>query len=259
MDILKQIKLNKLVEIKAAKKKAPFGVLKNRALRLKRTVRPFGKALRKKGGISLIAEIKPYSPSSGKLITGDPLKIAKLYAKSRADAISVLTDKKYFHGKIEYLMQVRALAKQPILRKDFILDEYQIYESFIKGADAVLLIAAILSPKKLKGLFNLAGSLGLECLVEVRNLAELKAALEIKAKIIGINNRNLKTLKVYLKTTEKLIKFIPNGKIVVSESGIESVKDVRYLKKLGVSAILVGTAILKSQSPFKKIHELRAA
>ncbi len=257
MNILNKIKINKLEEIKSLKKITPLSVLKKRALGLKREARSLERALEKSRGMRVIAEIKPKSPSGGELINGSINKVAKLYGKSQADAISVLTDKKYFGGEIQYLSRVKQLAKQPILRKDFILDEYQVYESYLNQADAILLIVSLLSPSKLAKLYNLAQSLSMDCLVEVHNLTELKKALRIKAKIIGINNRNLKTMGVDLKTTAKLIKFIPKGKIVVSESGIESSADTEYLKKLGVRAVLVGTAILKSKNPLEKIVELK--
>ncbi|MEK7161531.1 MAG: indole-3-glycerol phosphate synthase TrpC [Patescibacteria group bacterium] len=257
MNILTKIKINKLKEIVSLKKLVSLNVLKKRALTLVRDVRPFEAALEKKRAMNLIAEIKPKSPSAGKLIKTPLDQVAKLYQRSNADAISVLTDKKYFGGDVKNLNRVKLVAKQPILRKDFILDKYQVYESYLKGADAILLIVSLLNEKKLRKLYQLSKSLGLDCLVEVHNLRELKKALKIKARIIGINNRNLKTMRVNLNTTAKLIKHIPKSKIVVSESGIGSSADTKYLKRLGVSAVLVGTSILKSTNPIKKIFELK--
>lgn len=258
MDILFKIKHHKLIEIKRLKTKLPLKELKTRVLAHHRPIRSFAKILSGKNAMSVIAEIKSKSPSAGRLIKGSPLSVAKLYAKSKADAVSVLTDKKYFGGSIKLIKQIKQIVNRPVIRKDFIVDEYQVYESASAGADAVLLIAAILSKGRLKSLYALAKSLGLDSLVEIHDEKDLKKALAAGAEIIGINNRDLKIMKTDLNTTVKLIKSIPKNKIVISESGIESPEQVKFLRKIGVRAILVGTSILKSKNPIKLINNFKS-
>lgn len=210
-----------------------------------------------KKGINLIAEIKRKSPSAGIIRKDFDVKLlAKTYEKSGARAISVLTDKKYFGGTIGDLIEVRKHTKLPILRKDFIIDRKQIYESRVAGADAILLIARILSKKNLADFLALAHKLGMYCLVEVHNKPELKKALASGAKIIGINNRNLDSLDVNLNTTAALKKIMPKSIISVSESGIKTRSDVINLANKGINAILVGESILKNGNVSKKISEL---
>ena len=171
--------------------------------------------------------------------------------------MSILTEDKFFLGKDEYLEQVNKTTSIPLLRKDFIIDEYQIYQSKVLGADAVLLIVSILSLEKLIKFKKLADELGLSCLVEVHNKRELDIALDAGVEIIGINNRDLKTFITSLKTTEELIKYIPKNKIVISESGINSRRDMEYLQKLGVNGVLIGESLMKSKNINQKISELR--
>lgn len=219
-----------------------------------REIRNFEKAL-SSSTMSIIAEIKKASPSKGVIIENFNHKaIAKIYEQIDIDAISVLTEKHFFKGNDEYIKDVKTIASKPVLRKDFIIDEYQIYQALEIGADAVLLIAAIL-PGKLKRFYNLTSSLGLHALIEVHNESELEEALESGGRIIGINNRDLKTFKVSLKHTEKLIKFIPKDKIVVSESGIANAEDVEYLTSLGVNAILVGETFMRTIEDIDKVNE----
>lgn len=227
------------------------------AARAKKTMRRrnFAEAISGKS-LSLIAEIKLKSPSAGRLARQSFLHLARTYAKSRAAAISVLTDKNYFGGRLQHLLLARQTCPQPILRKDFIIDAYQIYQSRAFGADAVLLIAAILNPAQLKRLLALARRLGLDCLVEAHDVADLKKALKAGAKIIGINNRDLKSLKINLQTTAKLIKLIPKNKIVVSESGIIKKADAISMRAAGANAILAGSAIAAAKNPAAKIKEL---
>jgi indole-3-glycerol phosphate synthase len=168
----------------------------------------------------------------------------------------VLTEANYFQGSIEHLAAVREVVKLPLLRKDFIFTPYQIYESRAYGADALLLIAAILSQREIEQLLSLSHSLGLRCLVEVHNEVELEKALQSSAKVIGINNRDLKTFKVDLNTTHRLRPLIPQAQVVVSESGIKSRSDVEKLKKWGVNAILVGEALVTASDVLTKIREL---
>ncbi|PIZ27288.1 MAG: indole-3-glycerol phosphate synthase, partial [Chloroflexi bacterium CG_4_10_14_0_8_um_filter_46_9] len=208
-------------------------------------------------GIHLIAEIKQASPSRGMLNPNLNLtELAKTYVKGGAAAISVLTEANYFQGSIEHLAAVREVVKLPLLRKDFIFTPYQIYESRAYGADALLLIAAILSQREIEQLLSLSHSLGLRCLVEVHNEVELEKALQSSAKVIGINNRDLKTFKVDLNTTHRLRPLIPQAQVVVSESGIKSRSDVEKLKKWGVNAILVGEALVTASDVLTKIREL---
>lgn len=221
-------------------------------------LRGFAAAL-KQGSFSVIAEIKKASPSAGVLVNNfDPVRIAKTYEQSGASAISVLTDEKYFQGRIEYLGQVKEAVQLPLLRKDFILDELQIYQSLLAGADAVLLIVRILSDDNLKAFLALAGEKGLDCLVEVNNEREMEKALKYEAAIIGINNRDLDTLSVDFTNTLKLLEKFPEARkrVVVSESGISSSDQIASLKKAGVAAVLIGESLLKSHDIPRKIKEL---
>lgn len=218
----------------------------------------FASALRGEG-IQLIAEVKKASPSRGLLCQDfDPLRLAQTYADNGAAAISVLTEEKYFQGSLEHLAAIKGMLNQreiPLLRKDFIFDPYQVYESRAYGADALLLIVAILSNEQLQELLSLSHSLGLQCLVEVHNEAELEAALLNGAKIIGINNRDLGTFTIDLDVTKRLRPLVPSDKIVVSESGIKSRADVQMLREWGVDAILVGEALVVADDVAAKMRE----
>lgn len=214
----------------------------------------FKKALQKEG-ISIIGEIKKASPSKGIIKEDfDSVKIAKVYEKVNIDAISVLTEKEFFKGDDNYIREVKKVSSKPILRKDFIVDEYQIYESKILGADAVLLIVSVLGDK-LRDFYNLSKSVGLDALVEVHDRQQLAIALEAECDIIGINNRDLKTFNVDINTTENLIKYIPQSTIIVSESGIKIPEDVRYLASLGVDAVLIGETFMKIIDDIDKITD----
>lgn len=218
--------------------------------------RDFWTAL-KQEGMSLIAEIKKASPSAGLLREDfEPGEIAASFEQAGAAAISVLTEEKYFQGSLDDLTTAQRAAALPILRKDFIFDEYQVLESRVFGADAVLLIARLLPIEKLHKLHHFARQLDLDVLVEVHDRGDLRKALEIEALFIGINNRDLDTLEVDLTTTERLIDEIPEGKIIVSESGINSKEEVRYLGGLGVDAILVGEALMRGSDIGAKVREL---
>jgi len=210
-----------------------------------------------KGGIRLIAELKKASPSKG-LIRPlfDPAEIASLYERKRVSAVSVLTEEDFFQGSLSYLRTVRGIASKPILRKDFIFDDYQIYESKAHRADALLLIAAALERNQAQEYLHLAAELRLGVLFEVHNEEDLEKALWVKAEIIGINNRDLKTLKIDLSTTPRLKKEIPEDHIVVSESGIRNRADVVTLTNAGVAAILVGTSLMAAKDIGSKIDEL---
>ncbi|MDO8716910.1 MAG: indole-3-glycerol phosphate synthase TrpC [Dehalococcoidales bacterium] len=210
--------------------------------------------------IRLIAEIKKASPSAG-LIRADfnPREIAQIYADNGAAAISVLTETKYFKGSLDYLKDIRdALGdgRVPLLRKDFIFDPYQVYEALAYGADSLLLIAAILTPDKLKNLLALSREIGMEPMVEVHDEAEVKVALESNARIIGINNRDLKTFKTDLSTTERLRPLIPEDRVVVSESGIKNHNHIAKLRQWGVNAVLIGESLMASHDITAKMREL---
>jgi len=230
--------------------------------RLKRqglhAVQDFYKAIKREGELSIIAEVKKASPSRG-IIKGefDPLEIAREYCAAKVQAISVLTEKNFFLGNDDYLVKIRQAFPLPILRKDFIIDLWQVYQSRYIGADAILLIASVLPVETLRKLRIVADILGMQCLVEVHTREDVEKALESGAKIIGINNRNLKNFEVDLKTTERLMNYIPYDRAVVSESGIKTAEDVKYLKDLGVDAVLIGETFMKAASIRSKIDELR--
>jgi indole-3-glycerol phosphate synthase len=253
--ILEKIVSEKKREVAAKARSLPLAALKER-LAARKTPRDFAAALRG-DNIKLIAEVKKASPSRGVLVRDfDPLALASTYARSGAAAISVLTEVAHFQGSLEYLAAIRDRVSVPLLRKDFIFDAYQVYESAVSGADALLLIASILSPEQLGNLLELSHSLGLACLVEVHDEREMDKALKSGAEIIGINNRDLKTFKVDIETTHRLRPLVPGGKIVVSESGIGRRDDVIKLKAWGVDAILVGEALVTAQDIPARIKEL---
>lgn len=246
--ILDYIVADKIPEVEKSKRELPPDELKKLAAGQPPPV-SFASAL-KGDGINLIAEVKKASPSRG-VIRADfnPVEIALTYADNGASAISVLTDNKYFQGSLEYLKEIRkALGGRPVplLRKDFVLDEYQVYESRANGADAILLIVAIMDKGKLKNLLGISRSLGMDCLVEVHNEAELETAVKSGAGIIGVNNRDLRTFEVDLDTTGKLRSLIPPDRIVVSESGIRSGEDMNKLKGWNVDAVLIGETLMAS-------------
>jgi len=227
-----------------------------RAIAYQASPRDFAGALRG-DGIRLIAEVKRASPSKGLLCPNlAASSLAHVYSKSGAAAISVLTEPEYFLGSFADLEAVRREVDLSLLCKDFIIDPYQIYKARAHGADAVLLIAAILSQHELKDLLETAHSLGMSALVEVHNHDELRKALRVSPGIIGINNRNLEDFTVNLETTFKLRPLIPAGVLVVSESGIHTRDDVLRLQQAGVNAILVGEALVTSPDPAAKIAEL---
>ena len=209
-------------------------------------------------GLSLIAEVKRASPSRGALNPGlDAVELAKTYAHCGAAAVSVLTEPNYFMGSGQDLEAVKnALPDVPVLRKDFILEPYQVFESRAWGADAILLIVAILDDTALKNLVTLSHKLGMSCLLEVHNEAELKRALKCDAQLIGINNRNLDTLEVDINVTKRLRPLIPPGRLVVSESGIKGREDIEKLRVWGVDAVLIGEALVTADDIPTKIKEL---
>lgn len=242
-------------EVNALKREVPISELKKK-IKSAPEIRDFLKPFK---NFAVIAEIKKASPSEGIIDeNADVLEIAKQYEAAGINIISVLTDKKFFRGDIDYLPKIKKAVSLPILRKDFIIDNYQIYESRVYGADAILLIAGALSAQKLSKFISLTHKLGMECLVEIHNESELKKILKISAKIkvIGVNNRNLNTLKTDLSVIENLIDKIPKNKIVVSESGIKSRKDVRRVRNLGADGILTGTFLMKAKDKISAIRDL---
>jgi indole-3-glycerol phosphate synthase len=253
--MLEKIVASKKEELKQHKKAAPVSEMEARIARSAGTL-DFASAL-KGDSVRLIAEVKKASPSRGILCPEfDPMALARTYADNGAAAISVLTEEKYFGGHLNHLSEIRKEIVIPLLRKDFIFDPYQVYESRACGTDALLLIAAILEPEQLDELLSLSHELGLNCLVEVHNENELEMALHSGAQIIGINNRDLKTFNVDIGTTQRLRPLVPKDKTVVSESGISRRQDMKYLKKWGVDAALVGEALLTAGDIAIKMREL---
>jgi len=207
--------------------------------------------------INLIAELKKASPSMG-IIRGDfnPLKIALTYQANGASAVSVLTDERFFEGNIKTLKELRERVTLPLLRKDFIIDEYQIYESLYWGADAILLIAQILTDSELATFIKLTKDLGMDAMVEVHTEEDTEKAVKSGASIIGINNRDLNTFKVDLSVTQRLVRLIPDSRVKISESGIKTYEDVMFLKSLGINAVLIGEAFMQADDISAKIREI---
>ena len=252
--ILDTILADKKTEVEQKKNLLPLSALKERIAQYQ----PVDFAAAVKGDdVRLIAEVKKSSPSRGVLRADlDPVGLAETYAGNGAAAISVLTEVKYFQGNLKYLAEIREKVNLPLLRKDFIYEEYQVYESAAFGADAILLIASILSPGQLLELLEISHKIGLFCLVEVHNEDELEKALLASAGIIGINNRDLNTFKVDTDTTRRLRMLVPEEKIVVSESGIHNSSDMKKMRECKVDAVLVGEALVTAADVPAKIREL---
>ena len=255
--VLKEIVNKKKERISLAKQQFPEEELKVKIEGLSAT-RPFIEAINKPRTISLIAEIKKASPSCGVIRPDFNLEeIARIYQEADVQAISVLTEEDFFQGSLSYINEVKKITKQPVLRKDFILEPYQVYESRFFGADAVLLIADLLSKDKLSELTQIASGLGLDYLVEIHSEKDLKKALGLKGiPLIGINNRDLHTLEVDFKVTERLFPLIPKEKVIVVESGVQAHQDILFLKILGVSAVLIGEAFMQAEDVRRKIEEI---
>lgn len=210
--------------------------------------------------IRIIAEVKKASPSKGVIKEDfDPLLIAQEYSKNGANAISVLTEPHYFLGDKEYLTQIRRYVPTPLLRKDFILDKYQIVEALVYGADFILLIAKSLSTKELKELYDYALHLGLEVLVEIHDKEDLKKAMKCGANIIGINHRNLETFEMDMTLCDQLIPMIPNGKIIVAESGVSNVEIIKRLSSIGADAFLIGEHFMRVPSIEEELKKFKNA
>jgi indole-3-glycerol phosphate synthase len=253
---LDQIVAVKVSRIELAKRSSPLELLAERALGASKGRAAFRAAIEAGPRTRVIAEIKRRSPSRGLLRADfDPFSIAGGYARAGAAAISVLTEEDFFGGSLEHLEAARR-AKLPVLRKDFIFDEYQLYESAAAGADAVLLVVAILSDQRLRRLLELADELKLDCLVEVHTAREMGRALDAGARLIGINNRDLVTLSVDLGTSFRLAPLAPRGATLVSESGIKSGRDIRALKAAGFRAFLIGEHLMLSEDPGGELARL---
>lgn len=258
MSILERILEAKRVEVAERKKRLPISVLE-RQLHRAPPVRPFSAKLKRRENepIRLIAELKKASPSKGLFRSDfDHKAILISYEQSPASALSILTDEGFFQGSLNHLTDARALTTKPLLRKDFIVDPYQLYEARVYGADAVLLIVAALSENELRDLLALTNELGMDALVEVHTEKELEKALSAGSNFIGINNRNLQNFDVDLQTTLRLKRFVPESCVLVSESGIETREQVRKLEDAGVDAILVGESLIRSANPVEKAREL---
>lgn len=254
--ILDKICAYKLKEVAENKRLVSIESLKKRCKDVPDAVKS-GTVLKRDNRIKFIAEVKKASPSAG-IIREDfnYINIAKEYEAGGASAISVLTDKEFFKGDIKYLSEIKETVSLPVLRKDFVIDPYQIYEARVAGADLVLLIARILTKEKIDAFLILSHELGMECLVEVHDNDELEKVLDTEAAIIGINNRNLDTFETNLETTLQLCHRIPEDKIVVSESGIKTRADVLVLEEAGIDAILIGETLMRSRDISQKIKEL---
>ena len=258
--ILDEIVANKKKRLVLHKQEISEEAMKQQALESKRASVSYYDALRK-GGLSIIGEFKKASPSLGTIDNPIPLTNRIEQYNQSVDAISVLTEEDHFKGSVSYLKGVREISNLPILRKDFIIDAYQIYEAKVIGADAILLIAAILSKEELKEFYELATSLGLDVLLEVHNEEEVEKALSVNPKIIGVNNRNLKDFTISLDTTKRLRTLVPKDTIFVSESGVTNESHIAFLKECNVNALLIGRAFMESENPkelarrWKKIYE----
>jgi len=263
-NILDQIIETKGGEVAAAKRNRPLSELKA-ALRDTRPTRDFYRAVSKtpKRGVNLIAEIKKKSPSAGLIRPDfDPVVLAKTYQAAGADALSVLTDQTYFDGRLEHIARVKEAVRLPVLRKDFIIEEYQLYEARVAGADAILLIGEVLPPARLADMLELAYELGLTSLIEVHEaetLAKLQEAVGFPNKkrcLLGINNRDLKIQQTDLFTTEILAQQVGKDTVIVSESGIKTRQDVEKLIRIGVGAVLIGQTLCASPDIKAKFEEL---
>ncbi len=260
-DILQRIITRKHAEVVERSARLPLTELAQR-IGSASPARGFVEAVRTRidqGGAAVIAEIKRASPSKG-LLRPDyrPAEIARSYERHDATCLSVLTDVDFFQGADEHLEQARAACVLPVLRKDFMVDPYQVYEARVLGADCILLIVAALEDAALRELSQLAHQLGMDVLVEVHNLEELERALPLETQLIGVNNRNLRTFETHLDTTLQLLPMIPKDRIVVTESGILVSQDVILMRARGVNAFLVGEAFMKADDPGQKLSELFA-
>ena len=256
--MLDDIVMSKQLEVEEAKERLPLDDLKARLANYLAD-RSFRKALNVPGKLSLIAELKRKSPSKGMLRERfDPVSLAQTLQEAGAAALSVLTDEPFFGGTLDFLRDVKQFTEVPVLRKDFIVDPYQIYESAAYEADAVLLIVRVLTEEQLFQCMQAADLLGIEPLVEVHAAEELKLALGAGAHVIGINHRDLRTFTIDPHLSEELVPRVPAGKLIVAESGIQTAADVKRMRQLGVHAVLIGEALMSAPDPAAKVRELFA-
>ena len=257
MTILEQLAEHARERVVEAKKIQSFEEIKSLALAMPKGDFSFEKAL-KKPGLSFICECKKASPSKGLIAETFPyVEIAKEYERAGADCISVLTEPKWFLGKDEYLKKITTNVSIPCLRKDFTVDEYMIYEAKLLGASAVLLICSILSMEEVRTYIKVCDSLGISALVEVHNEEEINMAINAGARIIGVNNRNLKDFTVDTENSRKLRSLVPEGILFVAESGVKTARDIQALKQIEVDAVLIGETLMKASDKKAKLQELR--
>lgn len=257
--ILDDIVAHKRDELAAKKRRESLARLKDRAL-YHADPPGFLDALQTRAGRTIIAEVKKASPSKGVIRADfDPLDIASGYHTAGAAAVSVLTDKKFFQGSLEYLSSIRSRVPVPLLRKDFLFDEYQVHEARAFGASAILLIVAILDDRQLADLARIADALGMDCLIEVHDEQERDRALAAGAALLGINNRDLRTFHTMIEITERLVPGIPNDVFVVSESGLSSAAQLARLEAQGVGAFLIGETFMAAADPAAALRSLLAA
>lgn len=257
--ILDTIIENKIIEVEKSKKSLPLDAILGR-IENAEPPRDFYEAINPEGSLRIIAEIKHASPSKGVFRDDfDPVKFARSYRDGGASALSVLTDEKFFKGSLSYLRDVRHAVDIPLLRKDFIVDPYQVFESRLYGADAILLIVAALGQDLLKELLGLAHSIDLNAIVEVHDESELDRALDAGSRIVGINNRDLRTFEVDIGVSARLSKRIPEGIIAIAESGIGSSGDIRRLRAEGVHVFLIGETFMRAPDPGAELQKLIAS
>lgn len=259
MTILDRLADHARERVEQAKEKTPLSAIKRQALSLPKGDFAFENAL-KKPGISFICECKRASPSKGLIAPDFPyLQIAKDYAAAGADCISVLTEPKWFLGSDEYLREIAEAVPLPCLRKDFTVDDYMLYEAKLLGAAAVLLICSLLSEQEIRASIDICDTLGISALVEAHDAGEVETALRAGARIIGVNNRNLKDFSVDTDTSRRLRELIPPNVLFVSESGVTCAKDVERLKKIGADALLIGETLMRAPDKAAKLAELKGA
>lgn len=258
-DILERILATKRLEVEAGRRQRPIEALEREA-RAMPHARGFEQALRRRislGKPAVIAEIKRASPSRGVICSDfDPARIAASYEGHGATCLSVLTDREYFAGSVEDLTNARAACSLPVLRKDFVIDPWQVYEARAMGADCILLIVGAVPQEKLQALEALARSLGMDVLVESHDGKQLDTALKLETALVGVNNRDLRTFQTRLETTIALLPRIPRDRILITESGIASREDVQHLFGLGVSAYLVGSAFMSAEDPGSELEKV---
>ncbi|NOZ04087.1 MAG: indole-3-glycerol phosphate synthase TrpC [FCB group bacterium] len=256
MNILQEIVLHKQAEVRECRARQSLEALKE----MSRTVPlvPFGPAL-VRDGIQVIAELKRKSPSAGEIFAAaDPETVAREYEQNGAAAISVLTDRKYFGGSLEFLRRIKTSVSVPVLRKDFIVSEYQVYESYVSGADAILLIAEALEERQLRNFYALARELGLEVLVEFHAREKVSLIQRLEPEIVGVNTRNLETMTTDIHWCEDVFEELPPKAVKVAESGVHTSADLIYVEELGYDAALVGTTLMKYGTPGDTLKRLRA-